>query len=36
MRAIYRQTGIDVAGIGGFKASYGKATRKALAKELKK
>ena len=36
MRAIYRQTGIDVAGIGGFKAPYGKATHKTLAKELKK
>ena len=36
MRAIYRQTGIDVAGIGGFKAPYGKATAKTLAKELKK
>ncbi|OYU02014.1 MAG: coniferyl aldehyde dehydrogenase [Sphingomonadaceae bacterium PASS1] len=36
MRAIYRQTGVDVAGIGGFKAPYGKATLKKLAKELKK
>jgi coniferyl-aldehyde dehydrogenase len=36
MRAIYRQTGMDVAGIGGFKAPYGKATAKTLAKELKK
>ena len=36
MRAVYRQTGIDVAGIGGFKAPYGKATAKTLAKELKK
>ncbi|MGB5075934.1 MAG: coniferyl aldehyde dehydrogenase [Sphingorhabdus sp.] len=36
MRAIYRQTGIDVAAIGGFKAPYGKATHKTLAKELKK
>ena len=36
MRAIYRQTGIDVAGIGGFKAPYGKATAKTWAKELKK
>jgi coniferyl-aldehyde dehydrogenase len=36
MRAIYRQTGMDVAGIGGFKAPYGKATQKTLAKELRK
>ena len=36
MRAIYRQTGLDVAGIGGFKAPYGKTTAKTLAKELKK
>ena len=36
MRAIYRQTGMDVAGIGGFKAPYGKATAKTLARELKK
>ncbi|WP_246162786.1 coniferyl aldehyde dehydrogenase [Sphingorhabdus lacus] len=36
MRAVYRQTGVDVAGIGGFKAPYGKATHKTLAKELKK
>ena len=35
-RAIYRQTGMDVAGIGGFKAPYGKATAKTLARELKK
>ncbi len=36
MRAVYRQTGMDVAGIGGFKAPYSKATAKTLAKELKK
>jgi coniferyl-aldehyde dehydrogenase len=36
MRAVYRQTGVDVAGIGGFKAPYGKATAKTLARELKK
>jgi coniferyl-aldehyde dehydrogenase len=36
MRAVYRQTGMDVAGIGGFKAPYGKATQKTLARELKK
>lgn len=35
-RSVYRQTGIDVAGIGGFKAPYGKATHKTLARELKK
>ena len=35
-RAVYRQTGMDVAGIGGFKAPYGKATAKTLARELKK
>jgi coniferyl-aldehyde dehydrogenase len=36
MRAVYRQTGLDVAGIAGFKAPYGKATAKTLAKELRK
>jgi coniferyl-aldehyde dehydrogenase len=36
MRAIFRQTGLDVAGIGGFKAPYGKTTAKTLAKELRK
>ena len=36
MRAVFRQTGIDVAGIGGFKAPYGKTTAKTLAKELRK
>ena len=36
MRAVYRQTGMDVAGIGGFKAPYGKTTAKTLAKELRK
>ncbi len=36
MRAVFRQTGVDVAAIGGFKAPYGKATRKTLAKELTK
>jgi coniferyl-aldehyde dehydrogenase len=36
MRAVYRQTGMDVAGIAGLKAPYGKATHKTLAKELKK
>jgi coniferyl-aldehyde dehydrogenase len=36
MRAVFRQTGLDVAGIAGFKPPYGKATAKTLAKELKK
>ncbi len=36
MRAVYRQTGIDVAAIAGFKAPYGKAAAKTLAKELRK
>ena len=36
MRAVYRQSGLDVAGIAGFKPPYGKATAKTLAKELKK
>ncbi len=36
MRAVYRQSGLDVAGIAGFKAPYGKAAAKTLAKELKK
>ena len=36
MRAVYRQPGMDVAGLAGFKPPYGKATAKTLAKELKK
>lgn len=36
MRAVYRQTGLDVAGMGGFKAPYGKATHSTLKRELKK
>jgi coniferyl-aldehyde dehydrogenase len=36
MRAVFRQTGLDVAGIAGLKPPYGKATAKTLAKELKK
>lgn len=36
MRAVYRQTGMDVAGLAGFKPPYGKATLKTLAKELRK
>jgi coniferyl-aldehyde dehydrogenase len=35
-RAIYRQTGIDVAGLGGLKPPYGKATAKAILAGLKK
>ncbi len=35
-RAVYRQTGLDVAGLSGFKPPYGKATLKTLARELKK
>jgi coniferyl-aldehyde dehydrogenase len=36
MRAVYRQPGMDVAGLAGFKPPYSKATAKTLAKELKK
>ncbi len=36
MRAVFRQTGLDVAALAGFKAPYGKAAAKTLAKELKK
>jgi coniferyl-aldehyde dehydrogenase len=35
-RAVYRQTGMDVAGIAGFKPPYGKATRSTLKRELRK
>ena len=35
-RAIYRQPNLDVAGLAGFKPPYGKATAKALARQLKK
>jgi coniferyl-aldehyde dehydrogenase len=35
-RAIYRQTGMDVAGIGGLKPPYGKNTAKAILAGLKK
>ncbi len=35
-RAVYRQPGLDVAGLGGFKPPYGKATAKALKAMLKK
>ena len=36
MRAVYRQPGLDVAGLAGFKPPYGKTTAKTLAKELRK
>jgi len=36
MRAVYRQPGLDIAGMSGFKPPYGKATRATLARELKK
>jgi coniferyl-aldehyde dehydrogenase len=35
-RAVYRQPGMDVAGMGGFRPPYGKATLKTLERELKK
>ncbi len=35
-RAVYRQPGLDVAGLAGFKPPYGKATDRTLARELKK
>ncbi len=36
MRAVYRQPGLDVAALAGFKPPYGKTTSKTLARELKK
>ena len=36
MRAVYRQPGLDIAGMSGFKPPYGKATQSSLARELKK
>ena len=36
MRAVYRQPGLDIAGMSGFKPPYGKATHASLARELKK
>jgi coniferyl-aldehyde dehydrogenase len=36
MRAVYRQPGMDIAGLGGFKPPYGKASHKTIARELKK
>ena len=35
-RAIYRQSGLDVAGLGGFKPPYGKSTAATLKRELRK
>lgn len=36
MRAVYRQSGLDVAGIAGLKPPYGKKAHATLARELKK
>ena len=36
LRAVYRQSKMDVAGLAGLKPPYGKATAKTLARELKK
>lgn len=36
MRAVYRQPGLDIAGMSGFKPPYGKATQASLARELNK
>ncbi len=35
MRAVYRQSPLDVAKIGGLKAPYGAATQKTIAKDMK-
>ncbi|MCZ8171144.1 MAG: aldehyde dehydrogenase family protein, partial [Brevundimonas sp.] len=35
-RAVYRQSGVDVASLSGFKPPYGKSTQATLARELKK
>ncbi len=35
-RAVYRQPGMDIAKLSGFKPPYGKAARSTLARELKK
>jgi len=35
-RAVYRQPGLDIAKLSGFKPPYGKATLSTLARELKK
>ncbi len=36
MRAVYRQSGLDIAKLSGFKPPYGKTTQSTLARELKK
>ena len=36
MRAVYRQPGLDIAGLSGFRPPYGKSTQSTLARELKK
>ncbi len=36
MRAVYRQAGLDVGKLSGFKPPYGKQTQATLARELKK
>ncbi|MFM5953051.1 MAG: coniferyl aldehyde dehydrogenase [Novosphingobium sp.] len=36
MRAVYKQPGLDIAGLSGFKPPYGKTTQSTLARELKK
>jgi len=36
MRAVYRQPGLDIAKLSGFKPPYGKQTQSTLARELKK
>ena len=36
MRAVYRQPGMDIAKLSGFKPPYGKSTHATLARELKK
>ncbi len=35
-RAVYRQSGMDIAKLSGFKPPYGKTTQSTLARELKK
>ena len=35
-RAVYRQSGMDIAKLSGFKPPYGKSTHSTLARELKK
>jgi coniferyl-aldehyde dehydrogenase len=36
MRAVYKQPGLDIAKLSGFKPPYGKSTHATLARELKK